>query len=620
LIEYRKDVRLMRKLLFLGISILVFIIYLIYSYNNLKGQSYVYETVYISLSGPIPENTELKLVYQTMNDPTNAQNANLITSDTIPANTHIFKIDSTHRLSNFSIYFTSLWEDEEITINQITASNDGGDNFSFSLKIKDLRATENISLEELNDGAIRIRKISYDKPIGTALYFNVRGSINGVFKRTDQREPEFPSALAFLAIFLLATGMAFSLYPLFKRLNWKGLSTGTYLLALAILIMPSGEKICNLILVLAIISGIIKILNEGSFIAWVKENQRVLILIFTISLIYFIALLIYGNDPSTLKLLRIKYGLPVTLFAVAINTNSRQEIRIQYAALVMGVIVSVFIHLGWSIMLIDAVEIKTRLLSDPRYYMESAVFSRVHHSYLSILYLASLIPILLKKDIIPLSRKEIIIFSVLIIAGLLFAFSRAAILSLLLILVYFSLKRIFLLLRLDITLTAKYFAASILTVSLIIIVFFDIKVAALSPDSQVKGIATRIEIWQNAAELIKQNPIYGWGPGRYKEALRSANGFTSYNSNTWRVLNTHNQFLETSGMFGLLVATGLAWFLLFPTGFSKQHSKYSDFIIAAAIIFITAFFFESFLNRNLGILVFGLSYGLIIKMKTIYDS
>jgi len=307
------------------------------------------------------------------------------------------------------------------------------------------------------------------------------------------------------------------------------------------------------------------------------------------------------------------------LLAVALNTNSRQEIQIQYAALLAGVIISVYIHFGWSIMLVDSVELKTRLLSDTRYYMESAVFSRVHHSYLSILYLASLIPIFLKKDIIPLTRRELIIYSMLIIAGLLFAFSRAAILSLIMILIYFSLKRIFVLLNLDIARLVKFLAASVLTLALLSIVFGDINVDSFSSEGP-KGFSTRIEIWENAANLIKQNPITGWGPGKYKEALRTANGFTTYNSNTWRVLNTHNQFLETSGMFGLPVAIGLAWFLLFPAGFSRQQRKYSDFIIAAAIIFITAFFFESFLNRNLGILVFGLSYGLLIKMKSIYDS
>ncbi len=113
---------------------------------------------------------------------------------------------------------------------------------------------------------------------------------------------------------------------------------------------------------------------------------------------------------------------------------------------------------------------------------------------------------------------------------------------------------------------------------------------------------------------------YQASPGSFSDALNQSNLSSSFNSNTWSVLNTHNQFLETSGMFGLLVGVGLALLLLFPTGFSRQNTKYSEFIITAAIIFITSFFFESFLNRNLGILVFGLIYGLLIKMKSIYDN
>ena len=88
--------------------------------------------------------------------------------------------------------------------------------------------------------------------------------------------------------------------------------------------------------------------------------------------------------------------------------------------------------------------------------------------------------------------------------------------------------------------------------------------------------------------------------------------------NRWPMLNTHNQFLETAGMFGLPLALALVWFLFFPTGFSRQTVRSSDFIFIIAIILGTAFFFESLLNRNLGVLIFGLCYGLLIKTKTIY--
>jgi len=610
----------MNKLIFLVTSVLVFTFYLIYSYNHLKGRSYIFEPIYISLTGNIPESANLELHYQSINDPTITQKADLLINDSIPANTYIFVIDSSYRLTNFSIYFRSHWQKEEIIINEIKASNDFGGKFSFSLRNKDLIATENLSLNQLSDNSVRLTKIPSENPTGSALSFNVRTAETGIFVRTDVRNLEIPSILAFLAILILGTAMAFCIDPVIVSFKWSGISGGAYLLALAILILPSGESICNLILALAIIAGLVKGIRERTLAVWIRNNRIILLLSLSIIIIYFIAFLLTGSDPSSVKLLRIKYGLPIALLAVAFNTNNKQEIRFQYLALLLGVIISVFIHFGWSIMLLDAVELKLRIFSNPRYYMESAIFSRIHHSYLSVLYLVVLSSIYLKKDIITLQKKEVIIFGLLIFTGLLFAFSRAAILSLVLILTYYAARWVFGLLNVNINRIVKFVAAAVLTILLLTIVFSNFGVDSLSSSSKIKGLSTRIEIWDNATELIRQKPITGWGPGSFKDALRQSNRSTNFNTNTWSTLNTHNQFLETSGMFGLLVGVGMALLLLFPTGFSRQHSKYSEFLITAAIIFITTFFFESFLNRNLGVLIFGLCYGLLIKMKAIYGS
>jgi len=610
----------MKRLIISGVSILAFSFYLIYSYNNLKGRSYIYEPVYISLEGDIPEKTGLQLMYKTFNDPTKAQKAFLISHDSIPANTYIFKIDSSYRVSDFSIYFQSLWENETLKIQNISASNNNQEEYPFSLKIRDLIATENLGMEQVDNGSIIIKKIAHDDSRGSALTFYIRASVQDVFVRSDLRKPVFPSLLASLGILLLGIAMIFCLYPLIARLKWKGISMGAILLALAIVVMPSGEKTCNLLLILAIVAGLFRGYREHLLPTWVKKNRIVLLLILTLILIYTISFLFSGNNPTSLKLLKIKLGLPTALLAVALNTNNKQEIRIQYAALLTGVIVSIMIHFGWSIMLLDAVEMKSRLFSNPRYYMESTVFSRIHHSYLSILYLVSLASLFLKKDIIALSKKDMVLFSLLLAAGIFFAFSRAAILSLLLILIFFIFQKIFKMLRLEIAQIVRILAASILSISILLIIFVNLSTLSSTENTPLKGLSTRVEIWGIASDLIKEKPIMGWGPGNYKDALKKNSKLASYNRNTWMILNTHNQFLETSGMFGLIVGVGLAWFLLFPTGFSRQKLKYSDFIIAAAIIFITAFFFESILSRNLGILVFGICYGLLIQMKPIYDS
>jgi len=607
-----------RKFIFLGSTVLIFSIYLIFSYNNTKDRSYIYEPVFIRLQGKIPEKTSLKLSYQTFNDPTRVQEASLITADSIPEDVYIFKIDSTFRLRNFSIYFKNLWEDEEILVSSIKASNTDKMEFSFSLENKNLIPSKNLSTDQLDHGALRIKRIPYDEPTSSSLRFYTRNLNDHVLIRTNVRDPAFPSLLAMLGILALGTCLFFCLYPPFNRLNWNGISLGAYLLALAILIMPTGEKTINLLLTLALLAGFIQRFRDGTFRNWLNDNRVLLLVSMSLIILYLIAFLYDGNDPSTQKFLKIKYGLPMILLAVAVNTNYKRDIRLQYAALLSGVIISVFMHFGWAIMLIDAAELKNKLFSNPQYYLESSVFSRIHHSYLSILYLASLATMYLIRDIIELHRKEIIVFSLLLFAGLFFAFSRAAILSLILILIFFSLKLFFHQLEMEISRVGRFSAAFIISLGILILVFADLRIYPATDNVAVEGLSNRMDIWGNAGDLIREKPIAGRGPGNYKYALIEKNVSAAFNTNRWRVLNTHNQFLETAGMFGLPLALSLAWFLLFPTGFSRLTVRFSDFILTAAIIFGTAFFFESLLNRNLGVLIFGLFYGFLIKMKTIY--
>ncbi len=493
-----------KKLAVLSISILTFTLYLVHSYNNHTGRSYIFEPVYISLTGNIPENTSLRLNYKTFNDPTITEEADLLAGDSIPANTYIFVIDSSYRLTNFSIYFQSLQNDEEIIISQIKAANNFGGEFIFSLKSKDLIATENLVLDQLDDATLHLSKIPLEKSTSAALSFNVRSIVQGVFVRTDTRDLEIPSLLALLAILILGAAMTYSIYPVITNFKWSGISMGAYLLALAILLMPSGEKVCNMLLALAVVAGLINGFRKRIFRNWIRENRILLLLILSLTIIYLIAFLFSGSDPASVKLLTIKFGLPFAMMAVAFNTNNKQEVRLQYLALFTGVVISIFIHIGWTLMLIDAVEQKIRLFSNPHYYIESLIFSRIHHSYLSVLYLAVLSTIYLKKDIITLHRKEAIFFSLLIVFALLFAFSRAAILSLILILIYYSIKWAFSLLKVNIYRSVRFIASSVLIISLLAIVFSNFKIDSLSSSTPIKGLSTRMEIWENASELIRQ--------------------------------------------------------------------------------------------------------------------
>jgi O-antigen ligase len=597
-----------------GAAVLLVLLYTVYSYNKLKGRSFIHEPIHISITASMPRYAELELRYQTFNDPTKTQSAEALFHDSIPGNTAVFKIDSSYRLANFSIFFKLLRKNDEVELHQIKAANARGNAYDFSLRPKDLVATNNLELLPVNDSLIKLKKITDNDPSGAALSFVTRESLGGIFVRSGLRIPEIPSVPATLVIFILGLFMAHAIYPVISRAEWKGISPGTCILAAGILLLPSGERSSNLLLALALVAGIISGLQQKDLFKRLRKNMPVILPALIITALYLAALFFSAGHPVSMKLLKIKIGLPMTLMAVALNTNKEKELRFLFIALFTGVVCSIYIHLGWAIILMDTVEVKSRLFVHPQYYLESTIFSRVHHSYLSTIYLLSLISLHYLKDRFSLSGKEIWISSLLILMGLLFAFSRAAILALAIILIYHLLRKVFSRLRVDIGPYARTGIVFVLAGTLLLFVFVDLGIPSSS--NQVRGLATRIDIWEVASDLVKQKPVAGWGPGPYKDALNQGTESSAFNSNIWNKLNTHNQFLETAGMFGLLTTLALICFLIFPEAFKKLTPAYRDLTLSTAFIFIVVFLFESALSRNLGILTFGLSYGLLIRITS----
>jgi O-antigen ligase len=605
----------MKKLVYIGLSVLLVGLYLIHSYNSHKGHSFVFEPIYISIRSELPQNTRLDLQYTTINDPVTPRKATLLSNDTIDKDRYIFKIDSSYRIKGFRIFFLSLQEDERFIISEIKAFNSNGGEFNFRLNSEDLVSTENLKLDDFNDGKAGIKKVASKSTPTPSLFFDMRGSFKTLFTSSDLRAPELPSLFAAVIILLLLIMMALVLYPLRTNIAFKGVSPGAYLLAFAIVIMPSGEKLTNLIIIISIISGLITSLNGKSLKCRLLDNKLLLYLTLVSSVIYIISFLLSIQESNSRSIFILKLGFPMILLSIIINVQKKEEIRLQYVALIAGVIISAFIHFGWIIIFADSIYLKNKLILNPRYYLESSIFSRVHHSYLSVLYLAGLTITLIKQDITILRVKDRIIFSSIICITILLAYSRAAVLSLMLILLFFAVKKLSDLLNFEITRLIRYSTSIIITAVLLTFIFSDFRVGPTLENNQVSGLQTRINIWENAAEIIKQKPITGWGIDGYRIALIERNNININYSNYGMNLSTHNQFLATSGMFGILMGVGLIWFLIFPTGFSKRCSN-SIFIFSTSIIFITSFLFESFLNRNLGILIFGLVYGLLMKKNS----
>lgn len=127
----------------------------------------------------------------------------------------------------------------------------------------------------------------------------------------------------------------------------------------------------------------------------------------------------------------------------------------------------------------------------------------------------------------------------------------------------------------------------------------------------VENLTTRIRIWTNTIETIKEKPFLGYGVGEGQKALEKTytkNGFS------WAVeesLNSHNEFLSTwlyLGMPGIFVLTVMMLA-------SSIHSTRTRNIIALNFILMLLIFFcfESALMRQKGIVFFVFFYSLLLN-------
>ncbi len=135
----------------------------------------------------------------------------------------------------------------------------------------------------------------------------------------------------------------------------------------------------------------------------------------------------------------------------------------------------------------------------------------------------------------------------------------------------------------------------------------------------IKNSDPRITIWGNAAEIIKQNPIFGVGVGDVKNELVKT--YTK-NNERWAVdkkFGAHNQYLET------IVGQGIVGFVLlmlfvclsFYVAFTKKNSVW----ILVLVVITFYMFFESMLNSFAGVVfitMFGSFFSFIRNQNIIF--
>lgn len=134
---------------------------------------------------------------------------------------------------------------------------------------------------------------------------------------------------------------------------------------------------------------------------------------------------------------------------------------------------------------------------------------------------------------------------------------------------------------------------------------FNNAVLAVTTDVQiweVESSAIRKLIWQNAYELIKENPIAGVGTGDIKDELLAKYEAKGMTYAFEKRLNAHNQFLQTAGALGTIGLSILLLCFVLPFYLSIKYKKpiYSCFLLLVFLNFLV----ESMLETQAGVVFY----------------
>jgi O-antigen ligase len=129
------------------------------------------------------------------------------------------------------------------------------------------------------------------------------------------------------------------------------------------------------------------------------------------------------------------------------------------------------------------------------------------------------------------------------------------------------------------------------------------------------GFEIRFFQWRLMKEMIENNQmgIFGLGLNNVNYLLEQY--FSYYNLyKGYFYINFHNQYLQTLGELGYV---GLALLLNIFAGSIYSAFKYKNkYQMAIILLFMTAFFTESFLSRQKGVLLFAIIYSLVFALSS----
>lgn len=113
-------------------------------------------------------------------------------------------------------------------------------------------------------------------------------------------------------------------------------------------------------------------------------------------------------------------------------------------------------------------------------------------------------------------------------------------------------------------------------------------------------------------EAAQQRLLFGHGTGDYMEALIESYRVHGFNKGVTKHYDAHNQYMETLLAEGLIGLTVLAALLLSPVILTMRAKRHRLIVVLMIVAAMMQLFFESMLDRQMGVQFIALLYPLLI--------
>ncbi|MFK7772275.1 MAG: O-antigen ligase family protein [Saprospiraceae bacterium] len=127
--------------------------------------------------------------------------------------------------------------------------------------------------------------------------------------------------------------------------------------------------------------------------------------------------------------------------------------------------------------------------------------------------------------------------------------------------------------------------------------------SAVNKDSNKMNRAPRINLWNAALTVIKENPMIGTGTGDMQDEVVKIYKKRNYERALKDNFNPHSQYLQTTATLGIIGGVLLLFYLLVPFWLTFQQRDYLYLLFLSLVMM--SFLTESILQTQRGTLFFG---------------